>query len=88
MNNELEERAKEYIAFDDADHDAVPIIRDLIADLVAAGKRVIHCGECGNSWYDSGFTPGCPTCEIIRPLESENARLKKEISKFIKGLLC
>ncbi len=26
--------------------------------------KVIHCDKCGDSYYDSGFSVGCPQCKI------------------------
>ena len=27
-------------------------------------RRIIHCKNCGDSWFDSGFIASCPICKI------------------------
>ncbi len=39
-----------------------------------ATVHIIHCEGCGNSWYDSGWTPSCPSCRIAK-LEAQMVEL-------------
>jgi len=37
-------------------------------------KHIIHCANCGDTYYDSGMSAGCPMCRIAK-VEAEIKRL-------------
>lgn len=42
-------------------------------------KRIIHCDNCGSSWYDDGWIGSCPKCahaETLKNLEQVREALK------------
>jgi rubrerythrin len=53
-------------------------IQELISVLTIANRKVIHCDDCGSSWYDDGFTSKCPSC-IITQLQAEVKELKRQV---------
>ena len=40
---------------------------------------IIHCENCGSSWYDDGWTGSCPKCKIAE-LETQNKTLSEYAS--------
>jgi len=38
--------------------------------------RILHCDNCGDSYYDSGFSVGCPLCKLAAS-EQRCERLEK-----------
>lgn len=43
--------------------------------LTALERKIIHCDNCGGTWYDDGFTACCPKCQLTALVEGvdENA---------------
>jgi len=52
-------------------HSSVDNIRRLKSERDMYAKRIMHCGNCGDTYFDSGLTVGCPVCKYIKEAKGD-----------------
>jgi len=52
-------------------HSSVDNIRLLNAERDMYAKRITHCENCGDTYFDSGLTAGCPVCKYTKEVADE-----------------